>query len=391
MPDYKDKGTTVDNEQPKYDINELADKWQKGTITPEERAWYEKWYHAFNDSETLLQSGSVEEINQRIYNRLNERLQQEKQFKVRRLFTIRKVAAAASILMFLAIGSYFIVYKQAPQITQNQAHDIAPGNNKAILTSNGKKYVLDSVKNGIVTRLANVTVNKTANGQIIYDAQGDNKATAMVYDTLTIPRGGQHQLVLADGSKVWLNAFTQIRYPEHFSGRDRTIELISGEAYFEVIHNDAMPFKVMVKGQTIQDIGTHFNINAYDDEPAIKTTLLEGSISVTKGNQTATLKPGQQSIIQSINNSIIIRDADTEEAIAWKNGYFRFNDEKIGSVMRQLSRWYNIDVTYQGSISAEGFNGAVSRYKNISQVLKMLEKTKVVHFKIEGRRVTVLP
>jgi ferric-dicitrate binding protein FerR (iron transport regulator) len=204
---------------------------------------------------------------------------------------------------------------------------------------------------------------------------------------------GTYQLTLSDGSKVWLNAATSMRYPENFAGNERKVELLYGEAYFEVAHDAKMPFKVMGAGQTIEDIGTQFNINAYENESDIKTTLLEGGIKVYNNNGSAILTPGQQAKVKNgmpRSKIIVISAANTEEAVAWKNGYFRFNNEKIGSIMRQLSRWYNIDVSYEGKITDEGFYGRISRYKNISDVLKMLEDTRSVHFKVEGRRVTVI-
>jgi transmembrane sensor len=214
----------------------------------------------------------------------------------------------------------------------------------------------------------------------------------MVYDTLTIPRGGQYPIRLADGTKVWLNSATSLRYPETFASNERKVELIYGEAYFDVAHNSSKPFRVILKGHTLEDIGTQFNVNAYDDEPTMRTTLVEGSIKVSRSGKNILLKPGQQAIIKSTNSSIIVQNADVDEAVAWKNGYFKFDGEDLRSVMRKVSRWYNVDVTYQGNFRDNiSFLGEVSRSKNISAVLKIMEATGNVHFQITERRVVVMP
>ena len=292
-------------------------------------------------------------------------------------------------------GYYLLNKKSGQQAAQNKNVDIAPGSNKAILTSNGKKYILNDLKNGLLVKQGNVSVQKKADGQLIYDAgQSSGRKMAVVYDTLTVPRGGQFELELSDGSKVWLNAFTQVRYPEKFNGRERSVELIYGEAYFEVKHNVTMPFKVLVKGQTIQDIGTHFNINAYNDEPLIKTTLIEGSVSLANSKQKTVLIPGDQAIIGHDQKIEITKNVDTEKSIAWKNGFFNFEDADVGEVMRQISRWYDVDITYEGSIPKREFLGKIYRSTNASKVLDMLSYTRI-HFKIEdsksGKRIIVTP
>jgi ferric-dicitrate binding protein FerR (iron transport regulator) len=388
----------VENEQPKYNINEIADKWLKGTITPEEQAYYEKWYGSFDDTETHFKnstSTSADELGAKIYRRLTDRIKAAEKPAQQTIHLWRWLAAAASVLLCLSFGIYWLLNRQPPQqYAQNKVRDIGPGGNKAILhLANGKKIILTNAPNGLLAGQSNAAINKIANGEVVYTTKKGQSLAAIAYDTLTIPIAGTYHLTLSDGSKVWLNALTSIRYPENFAGDERKVELLYGEAYFEVIHNAKMPFKVVSAAQTIEDIGTHFNINAYENESDIKTTLLEGSIRVSKGNQSAILVPGQQAKVNNgtLNSKItVVNAANTEEAIAWKNGYFRFNDEKIESIMRKLSRWYNINVSYEGKTTGEGFYGTISRYKNISDVLKMLEDTKGVKFKVEGRRVTVI-
>lgn len=372
-------------------IQELARKWRDGTITDMEKTEFDGWYNTFDDSELEDISGETpQELKERLYRSILEQegIPLRPQKPTIRLWP--RVAAAASVILCLSLAAYYTLRKQqAVQIAQ--VHDITPGGNKAILSSGGRQFILDSTRNGLIVRQRNIAVNKKANGQLVYNAEQNESSTPVViYDTLTTPRGGQYQLKLADGTKMWLNAATQVRYPEHFTGKERLVELLSGEAYFEVKHDATTPFRVLVKGQVVEDIGTQFNINAYTDEPFISTTLIEGSVKVAKGGQAAFLKPGQQSIIQSTNNSITVRDADTDEATAWKNGDFIFNNRDLASIMRQLSRWYNIDVSYKDNVGDLHFGGLVSRDRKISAVLAIMESTGKIHFEINGRRIMVI-
>ena len=300
--------------------------------------------------------------------------------------------AAASILLFLSLGIYSLLHKQAAQpIAQNKLHEILPGINQATLTlSNGQKITLKNSLRGKLAQQENATINITSGGEITYTQKTAQQAqvTELAYNTLTTKRKEQFPLILADGTKVWLNSSSSITYPVAFNGKERSVSF-TGEAYFEVVHNAAKPFRVSFRGQTVEDIGTEFNINAYDDEPVIKTTLINGSVRVIKGSYKAILKPGEAALT-GLQGDIQVKDANIEETIAWKNGYFRFNNENIQSIMRVLSRWYDIDVQYSGNVTTEGFYCKISRFKNISSVLRILEKTKGVHFKIDGRRVTVI-
>jgi ferric-dicitrate binding protein FerR (iron transport regulator) len=274
---------------------------------------------------------------------------------------------------------------------QNQTHDIAPGGNKAILTlANGKKISLTDAKNGTIAQQAGIQVNKTKNGQLVYivgtasgPAAGSGKAAEAAYNTIETPRGGQYQVVLPDGSKVWLNAASSITYPVVFNKNNRTVK-INGEAYFEVIHHADAPFKVQTNNQTIEDIGTHFDVNAYNDEPNTKSTLLEGIVKVNN----ITLKPGQQAVTTANQTKVV--DADLEATIAWKNAMFRFDSEKLGTIMRQVARWYDVEVTYEDeSLKDKSFGAVTTRFANASQLLHKLELTGVAKFRIEGKKIIV--
>ncbi|SDS33672.1 FecR family protein [Mucilaginibacter mallensis] len=309
-----------------------------------------------------------------------------------------KIAAAASILLFISIGGYFLWHKQAPgkQIVHNQPlhNDIAPGGNKAILIlASGKQIVLTGAKNGTLAKQGAITISKTSNGQVVYtDASTAAQNTAFIsYNSIETPRGGQYHLTLADGTNVWLNAASSIKYPTAFTGNERRVE-ITGEAYFEVKHDAAKPFRVICNGQIVEDLGTHFNINAYSDESAVKTTLLEGSVAVTSVGKNKILKPGEQAQLE--NGDIHLANVDVDEMVAWKNGLFDFKDANIGIVMRQLARWYDVDVEYEGKIPDILFTGKLHRDINAAQILDMLSYFKV-HFKIENegvkKKIIVMP
>ena len=304
---------------------------------------------------------------------------------------------AASVLVVVALGvSYLLITrKENKEITRNLSqtilkNDIAPGGNKAILTlANGSTIVLDSAQNGTISQQGNAKVVKLDNGKLIYEKDENANDVAVQYNTITTPRGGQYQLVLADGSKVWLNAASSITFPTAFSGPKREVQ-ITGEAYFEVAHNAKMPFHVKVNHVDVAVLGTHFNINAYNDEGVIKTTLLEGSVKVSDENKSAMIVPGEQALVTDKTDKIDIKkNIDLDEVVAWKNGKFMFQDADIQTIMRQLERWYNITVSYEQNISNEEFEGVISRNVNISQILGMLEKTGAVKFEIDGKNIIV--
>jgi ferric-dicitrate binding protein FerR (iron transport regulator) len=302
-----------------------------------------------------------------------------------------RVAAAAAILLFIAAGGYFWFANKPStptltQTTQPVRDTIMPGGNKAVLTlADGSRIVLDSTREGTLTKQGNVKVINLNTAVLAYNA-GSGNAQEVIYNTLSTPPGGQYQLLLADGTKVWLNASSSIHFPVAFKGAARNVA-ITGEAYFEVAKNAAMPFTVTVKDATVQVLGTHFNIMAYDDERSINTTLLEGSVKVSKGSQQKMLAPGQQSKMLP-TGAIKVSAADIEEVMAWKNGWFQFNASDIEKIMRQVSRWYDVDVVYDGKIPTGHFTGIVSRQNNISQVLQIMQAGGV-RFTISGKKVTV--
>lgn len=309
-----------------------------------------------------------------------------------------KLAAAAAVFLCLSAGLYFLLPSKsepekviAPVIAGH--NDVSPGGNKAVLIlANGSKIILNDVKEGELVRQNGVSIIKTKNGQIINSlVSSPGETSKEAYNTISTPKGGQYQVVLPDGSRVWLNAASSLRYPAVFMGRSRVVEL-TGEAYFEISKDTARPFKVNVSGQSVEVLGTHFNINAYEDEQVMKTTLLEGSVRIRYKAMTALLKPGDQArVTPALSSPLQIRKGvDTEEAVAWKEGYFQFNHANIQEVMRQLSRWYDISVSYEGKPPEKEFGGAIQKDLSLSKVLKILEKSDM-HFKIRGKEVLVMP
>lgn len=305
-----------------------------------------------------------------------------------------RYAAAAIIICMLSVSVYFLFKPQpARQISKTEnikspANDVTPGGNKAILTlANGTSIILDSAANGTLTTQGNSKILKL-NGMLSYNTL-KNKSSEVLYNTISTPRGGQYELMLSDGSKVWLNAASSLRFPASFVGKERKVELL-GEAYFEVAKNAAMPFKVKVHGMEVEVLGTHFNINSYDNESMIRTTLLEGSVKINKNNSSSLLKPGQQAQMNKAGEIKIINNVDVEEAIAWKEGKFQFDKADIHDIMRQLARWYDVDVEYKGTVSSH-FGGTISRDVNLSQVLNMLHLTGEVNFQIQDKKVVVMP
>ena len=301
--------------------------------------------------------------------------------------------AAAIIIGAIALGGYFMVLqpnKKKPETASAQISkkDIrAPASSNAILTlSNGKTIVLDSASNGSLAVQGNINVIKLADGQIVYNGKANSE---MQYNILTVPKGSKvASITLADGTKVWLNAASSLKYPVAFGGNERKVE-ITGEAYFEVAHNAAIPFKVQKDSMQVTVLGTHFNVNAYEDETDIKVTLLEGAVKINKGNAVGLLKPGQQAKIAGGIKTI--NAVDTDEVMAWINEKFQFGEATdITSVMKQIARWYDVDVEYKGIISGH-IGGTISRNENVSQVLKMLEMTGGVTFKIDEKKVIVMP
>jgi len=309
-------------------------------------------------------------------------------------FTLINVAAAVvfialSILLYNYLKPANAVFTGKNLKTALQ-HDAFPGGNHATLTlANGTTVKLDDSPNGTLANQGASKISKIANGQLVCKVisfpHSDEKN---IENTITTPRGGQYQILLADGSKVWLNAASSLRFPVNFNGRFRQVE-ITGEAYFEVAKNAGKPFIVKTRNAEVQVLGTHFNIMDYDDEPASKTTLLEGSVKIKSINSANVLKPGEQAVLNKYGKINVVNNIDTESETDWKNGIFSFKEAGIEDVMRQVSRWYDVSISYEGTIPVKQLTGTISRNVKASELLSMLSYTGI-NFKIEGKKIIVI-
>lgn len=383
-------------------ITYLISGHRQGILSAIEQQELEIWLSAKDENKQLLDElmDSEQQIEAIItigkYSRKQTTLehiynlpQQESKYKTYKWSNSLLFKAAAAITIMLSIGGYFYIHQQKPIDNKAQlVYDAAPGGNRAVITlADGRRINLNESKEAVVITANQLTYN---DGTKILGESAKTEIQSEELNTISTPKGGQYQIILSDGTKVWLNAASTLKYPEQFNGGQRLVEL-SGEAYFEVSHEPTKPFLVKSGEQTIRVLGTQFNVNAYPEEATIKTTLLKGSVMVSE-NKTGNgkrLVPGQQSILNK--QSIQVMNADVEEATAWKNGYFKFNDEPIESIMRKLSRWYNVEISYRDRISPDQmFSGRVSRFEAVSSVLEALELTGGVHFKIVERRIIVM-
>lgn len=298
--------------------------------------------------------------------------------------------AAAGIALTIAAGSYLLTRPTAPALPavaqQTEQPAITPGGNKAtLILGDGTAITLDSAANGALGRQGNMQVVKTGNGQLAYQSAGQSVHAEILFNTIVTPRGGKYQVLLPDGSKVWLNAASTLRYPTTFNGT-RSVEL-SGEAYFEIAPNAGQPFEVRNGNNTIEVLGTAFNIMAYEDEATTSTTLLSGAVKVN-GQK---ILPGQCASISRQNGQLAILDhVNTEAAVAWKNGYIQFEGQDIRAAMRLISRWYDVAVEYRGDVPSH-FRGTIPSNVPVTEVLKMMQMTEEVTFDISGRTIIVSP
>ena len=380
----------------KDEIKRLSEKVMSGIASEEEIQLYNRLLDSYTQNDDIWDEdiyGNKNELELSIKKAIFEKAGIQK-----RVFKMEwyKWAAAAAVILMIGTVSFYSLGNRSqknqlavvqPSKKTTLKNDVAPGQSGAILTlATGQRILLDSAGNGSLAQQGNVSVIKK-NGELVYSNGG--KATDVVYNTMTTPKGRQFNLVLADGSKVWLNAASSITFPTAFIGKERKVT-ITGEAYFEVAHNAAMPFIVEKGNASVLVLGTHFNVNAYDDETAISVTLLEGSVNVRSGNSNSKIKPGQQAQIKEDGKISLLSDVDVNNVVAWKNGRISFQGANIETVMRQMSRWYDVDIVYNKKLD-DLFYAEIPRTTMLSDVLKALELSRDVHFKIEGRKVIVIP
>jgi transmembrane sensor len=378
-------------------FGQILKRYRKGGATPQEIRLLESFYDMFDVNDDLIGDDNEAEfaelkiqLKNAVDNQIDQSIRVEKKFKYRKLVT--RLSAAAAILIFIAAG--MLLFNQ--QAERNKArlqvkNRIEPGGNRAtLLLANGTKIDLNHTNNGVISRQAGITINKNAEGLLVYtiDAskQPIDQSGTIGQNTVSTPKGGQYQIILPDGTHATLNAASSLSYPVAFTGSERLVEL-TGEAYFEVAKDKAHPFKVKSGSQTVTVLGTHFNINAYADEAAIKTTLLEGSVEVSTTGGKEQIVPGQQAI-WSQTGQIIKRSVDVDKEVAWKNGLFSFDGDDLKSILRQIGRWYNVDVSYSGAFPDEKFYGEITRSSKLADVLRIMEINNI-HFEIVERHLTV--
>jgi len=375
-------------------IAELIKKYRDNTATDAEKEALMEWYRSkahqdaeFPEDEEVAGASMLQRL--------------ETSIAPKRAIDRRNWFMAASVILLLGIGTVIVLRKsplsQTPAVAQRQApHDIGPGSNVAVLTlADGSKVSLtDSVKGNIADQ-SGIRVSRTADGQIVYTvapqsqtAAAPDSNAALAFNKIEIPPAGQYQVVLPDGTKVWLNSASWLKFPVRFSPTERKVEL-SGEAYFEVQRQAGAPFRIVSLRQEIEVLGTQFNVHAYPDEAHIKTTLVDGSVRVSADANSVLLKPEQQS---DLDDRLRVTHADVAAAIAWKNGYFRYTDERLEIIMKSVARWYNVKVNYEDeTLKDEGLGVLSTRFANISSLLSYLEKGSdgEIRFTINGSTIHV--
>ncbi|MBC8988223.1 FecR domain-containing protein [Pedobacter sp. N36a] len=391
----------------KAEVEELMQLIHSGDFDGQLKVLVDQYYENFIPSQSPLSAAQENQILNAVLNTKSEALTSEilassiltpttlvpaTTLKIR---SGRKrwawIAIAASVAICLGTGFFAYenyTYKKEQEFAANL---IGPGSNKArLVLSNGKVILLDTLKNGGLTLENGVELTKTKDGQLIYRIKGTGNGDAQSINTIETPKGGQYEVQLPDGTEVWLNAASSLKYSNAFNGKKREVTL-NGEAYFEVAHRENQPFVVHTPQQSVEVLGTHFNVNAYSDEDQQVITLLEGLVKTTSKSQSLLLKPGQQSVLNLHNDRLKMKAADLETVMAWKNGDFIFKDEDLASVMKKVERWYDVEVVFEDiDPKTIQLGGWVSRSKNISAVIKIIEPIAGVKIKIDGRRITVM-
>lgn len=379
----------------KNELNTLIQRYLNGEASPQEIAFVESYYAFFEQRDGLtdtLDEHTQTALQQRILSKVNDEIDEVIPVPARKIIPFRNwipAVAAALILLMGGIAAFWLYQKGGLKSRQNVTarvtpqNDIPPGIDGAILTlAGGEQMIIDSMQNGAVHQTHGNGITRL-NGVLVIKANTTTAGAAIAnkFNTLTTPRARQCQLLLPDGSRVWINAASSVKFPETFSGTSREVE-ITGEAYFEIANDPAKPFLVKVNNSSIEVLGTHFNVMAYGNENKVQTTLLEGAVRFKHQNSTILLEPGEQCTLR--NNGAIKKTtaADLEFVTAWKNGRQVFKNADIQTVMRQVERWYDLDVVYNGPVAQSTFSGSISRTASLSQVLKMLELSDI-HFELD--------
>lgn len=361
---------------------ELLDRYKNGLCSPEEQLLVDNW---FNQQARYVKDNNAP-VNESFRNEIWSRLPVSAKTRTIKLWP--RIAVAASIVLAIVIATLFYSnFKRSQQFAYK--NDVSPGKQGATLTlADGQRIRLDDATSGQLAREAGVTISKSATGQLVYEIKETRvKSAEAKKNIISTARGETYQVHLSDGSKVWLNAASSLTFSTTLNEQGKRRVKLEGEGYFEVAKDKTHPFVVESEGQEVEVLGTHFNINAYKGEALMKTTLIEGSVKVLAQGQQKILVPGSEAVRSG--NDIQVHNVDAALAIAWKNDKFVFENEKIQTVMKMVERWYNVQVVYEGEMPEDVFGGSVSRFDNVSQVLKILESTGRIRFRVEGRKIYV--
>ncbi|HWW42499.1 FecR family protein [Pedobacter sp.] len=385
----------MENKNPVDYINTLAHKWRSGQISQQEMQELNTWYEQHQDEFVELPGEYKDQpdlIKDRIEKQVFDRINRGKPESWKKNNLGSKIAVAASIILIAAAGLFYNKYNRRQEpATGNYSKTIVPGKQGAtLMLANGKKIRLSDAGNGELAKESGVSISKTANGQITYEIKQPLDAANQEeqVNTLSTEKGETYGIKLPDGSLVILNAASSITYAANITALHERRVKLRGEAYFEVAKDKIHPFIVETEQQQVAVLGTHFNVMAYEDEETVKTTLLEGAVKISAHGKYQSLKPGQQAEVKP-SGIQLLDNVDLEEITAWKNGDFKFNDN-LENIMSKIARWYNVEIIYQNKFAPDlTFSGKISRSRNISCILKMLEYNGDVHFKIEGRKIIV--
>ncbi|ETZ22350.1 FecR family protein [Pedobacter sp. V48] len=372
-------------------FREILKKYRQQTASSEEVKFLESYYNMFEVKDGLINDDNefqFSELRDDIKANIDRRIEGP---KVRKLsYRWMGYGAAAAALLLVSVAVYLVSYQQKNDLLAQMDRTIIPGGNKAVLTlANGNKIVLNEAKTGEIARQSGINITKKDNGELIYEMSASSDLTEeTAMNTISTPNGGQYTIVLSDGSRIKLNAASSVSFPTSFKGRERVVDL-NGEAYFEVARNIQHPFKVISGLQTVEVLGTHFNVESYADESAIRTTLVEGSVKVVAGKHQTVIIPGQQArVSRESAGSIATAQVNLDKEIAWTNDLFVFDGDNLKSVMSEISRWYNITIVYTGAIPNKKFFGGISRNSKLSEVFKILELNQV-KLSLKGKTVYV--
>ncbi|MGV3502790.1 MAG: FecR family protein [Adhaeribacter sp.] len=369
--------------QSKEYYQELARKWKAGTITEAEKLEFDHWFNSFDDTQLSCEADETPgQLQERLYQAISEKVNLPRTIRKDRESAWRQGLAASLLLAILACSYFFLAEKTppAPLAVQTQTQAL-PGPNKATLTlADGSVINLTDARGGTLAREGQTSIHKTGRGELVYQAPEADPSDKRL-NTISTPRGGTFKIVLPDGSRVWLHAASSLTFPASFTGKERRVQM-TGEAYFEVAKDPAKPFKVQAPNSLVEVLGTRFNIMAYPEEPEQKTTLVEGAVQFSSQAGSAVLKPGEQ-VVWKDKQKLRVLQVNTDQVLGWKNGYFIFKNEPLGSIMRQIERWYDAEVVIHGDASGLEFVGEVSKSKNLASVLHIMELTGNVQFQVE--------